>query len=352
MRITFLTESLENNSLGRTFSLWLLAQELGWQSEIVSSRGADVWAPLSGTEFADHCYSVPPAEVSRTVHRECDLLVACKPLEQSLGIALRVGAERRLPILVDIDDPDLEAMMRVGRPVQRAARAIRRPGRTLRDLRYRKEAVERPSIVSNPWLHARYGGTLIPHARVDQGSGDYSSTDRPGLVFVGTNRTHKGVGVLREATARLQEIGFTLTVTDVPPHDAKSWEAWVGQTTLADGASLVKGADIVALPSLHTRQAEGQLPAKLIDAMLLGRAVVVTDVDPMPWAVGDTGLIVKAGSVDELTNALDQLRDPGLRRSLGIAARRRALAEFTVGPLSERFREACAGAVDAGWNGD
>jgi glycosyltransferase involved in cell wall biosynthesis len=206
--------------------------------------------------------------------------------------------------------------------------------------------MEHPCLVSNPWLQSRYGGTLIPHAREDVGAGRRATSRQPLIAFVGTNRQHKGMGVLRAAVDTLQSRGFTLVVTDTRPPDAKPWESWIGSTSFAEGMEVVRSADIVAIPSLRNRHSEGQLPAKLIDAMLLARAVVVTDVEPMPWAVAGTGLVVPAGSRDQLVKSLARLVDPALRDRLGLSARERALREFTVASLAGRFRDACLLAAD------
>ena len=235
MRVTFFTETLDSNSIGRTYSLWLLAQRLGWSTEVLTTRGDQMWQPLRGTSFADDCSRVSPERTASAIHPETDLIIACKPLQDSLGTALAASQKRRLPLLVDVDDPDLEALLRVGRPFERVARSIRRPGRTARDLRLRREAMRLPCIVSNPWLQARYGGTVIPHARPDIGAGFSSGSTTPKLAFVGTHRPHKGVSVLRAAVASLQESGFTLVVTDVPPEDAMPWETWTGPTSLEEG---------------------------------------------------------------------------------------------------------------------
>jgi len=341
MQLTFITESLSSNSLGRTYSLWLLAQSLGWKATVLSVRGGQIWGPVKGSNFAADCRRVSVDELAQAVPAGTDLIVACKPLMDSFGLALKVSAACGKPLLLDVDDPDLEARMRTGRPVQMIARAMRRPVRAVRDLSLHRNAMSLPTIVSNPWLQARYGGHIVPHARDDQGSGVYSSSRAPHLAFVGTNRRHKGVDLLRDAVAELQDQGFTLSVTDNAPANANPWENWLGQTSFDAGMKLVRDADIVAIPSLRTRHSEGQLPAKLIDAMLLGRPVVVSDVAPLPWAAGDGGLVIRSGSVSDLRSALLQLQDPARREQVGRAGRARALRMFATDAVSGAFERAC-----------
>ena len=345
MQLTFITESLSSNSLGRTYSLWLLAQSLGWKATVLSVQGEAVWRPVEGSSFEADCHRVSVGELTKAVPTATDLIIACKPLTASLGLALKVSAAARKPLLVDVDDPDLEARMRTGHPIQMIARAMRRPVRAVRDLNLRRNAISLPTIVSNPWLQARYGGRIVPHARDDQGSGEYSASRAPHLAFVGTNRRHKGVDLLRTAVAGLQDQRFTLSITDDAPADAKPWENWLGQTSFQTGMTLVKDADIVAIPSLRTRHSEGQLPAKLIDAMLLGRPVVVSDVEPLPWAAGDGGLVIRSGSVFDLRGALLELQDPARREQMGRAGRARALRIFATGAVRGAFERACLEAI-------
>lgn len=346
--ITFVTESLQANSLGRPYCLWLLAKHLGWSSNTLTARGERVWGPLRGSEFASTVQRVGAEELTKAIPAGTDLVVACKPLPQSLSIALRAASARRLPLIVDIDDPDLELRLRIGQPLHAALRTIRRPRRSIEDRRNRVAARELPSIVSNPWLADRYGGAIVPHVRPDLGDGAPAAAGGPGVVFVGTNLRHKGVDILREAVDDLRSYGFTLTVTDIAPTDAKPWENWTGQTSLDAGIELVRNADIVALPSRAGRESIGQLPAKLIDAMMLGRAIAVSDVAPMPWAIGDAGIVFEHGSRGALKAALLTLLDPAKRAELGARARTRALSEFTVEAVATRFERACLDAVDNG----
>ncbi|PRZ11583.1 glycosyltransferase family 4 protein [Nesterenkonia sandarakina] len=347
MKLALITESQSSNSLGRTHCLWMLAQQLGWDAEVFTTEGEKFWYPLSGTAFETATTRVGPSQLADAIPADTELLIACKPLPASLGRTIPIAKARNLPLLVDIDDPDLEARLRVGEPLTQILRWLRRPARSIVDTRHRQLARSLPSLVSNPWLQARYGGTIVPHVRPVPGLQTYRAGEHLDIVFVGTNHAHKGTAILREAVGLLQADGptTTLTVTDVAPVDAQPWERWVGRTTLQRGTEIVGEADLVVLPSLDDRRARGQLPAKLVDAMMLGRPVIVSDVAPMPWACHGGGLVVPPGDVEALARAIRQMRSPDARRTMGEQGRERALKQFSVSAVAERFKIACQEAV-------
>lgn len=354
MHVLFVTPDLSSNSLGRTYCLWRLAQHLGWTSDVVATEGETVWPPLEGSAFVAECHLLSgsddevDAELDRLA-RFCDVIVAVKPLRSSLGVADLVGRRVGIPVVVDIDDPDLSAALSLEHAGRRWAKAILKPRQSHRLRALLRLTRRHRVLVSNPVLQRIHGGTLIPHVRDDPGAGHPHVSNRLSVAFVGTNRRHKGARELRAAVAGLQDVlPVSLTVTDDPPGDARPWEDWIGMTGLARGVELVSASDVVVLPSRRTAFARGQLPAKLMDAMLAGRAVAVSDIEPMPWALGGTGLVIRPGSVASIRRALVQLSNPDLRRDLGDRARARALALFTVAAVAPAFAEALTAAVEDG----
>ena len=352
-RVVLVTPNFENNSLGRTWCLWQLARELGWDPVVVGVKGASVWGPLASSRFAADCRVPQPADRAAArdvVRREvaaADLVVAVKTLPTSLGVALETAAG--VPMIVDIDDPDIEVRTS-WRPL---ADRLRRPGFTpYRRSLHRLGAVARtlPRTVSNPVLQRMYGGEIVPHVREPGPAPSWSDRTAPIVRFVGSDRGHKGVGVLRRAVAGLAQEGALLEVTAAAPADAAAHERWLGTTSLDDGLALVRDADVIAVPSLPTLWTPAQLPAKLIDAMMAGRAVVASSTEPVDWALGGTGITVPACDAEALRAALHGLRDPRRRQELGEAARERALATFTVeavAPVFEQVAAAARGAVRA-----
>ena len=190
-----------------------------------------------------------------------------------------------------------------------------------------------------------YGGVIIPHVREPGDVLPVGDSRRPIVRFVGSPGSHKGLDVLREAIARLADDGFRLAVTASPPDDARPWEQWLGRTSIEQGRQLVATADIIALPSRDFGWAKAQLPAKLMDAMMLGRTVVASDIEPIRWALDEPDLLVEPGSATALTDGLRRLADPDLRARYSARLRERAERRFSVAANTDLFRETVLGAI-------
>lgn len=350
MRVLFLTPSLNGNSIGRTYALWLAARHLGWETSVVAGVDGPLWAPLKATEFAAECTYLRDQEHLEGAARDADLVVAVKALPGSFGRALGVCRAIGKPLLLDIDDPDLDARLSKDNLSKALAKEVLRPRQQRAYRALRRSTKDFVRSVSNPELIRLYGeATIVPHARADPSFGAEHVSVEPRIVFVGTNRPHKGVPLLRRAVANLAEHGYTLHVTDVPPPDAKPWEQWVGPTSFEDGLNLVSTADIVVIPSSRRHSfASAQLPAKLMDAMLAGRAVCVADLAPLTWATSGTAAVFRSDDEGALTKELLGLRSPTKRDELGRAARERALEIFSVSAVAVAFAEAARHAMTRG----
>ncbi len=180
LRLVLVTANFENNSLGRTYCLWLLARHLGWDVVVVGEKGRSLWAPLADTPFAADC--VLPGDRTESyilpLVYGADVVIAVKPLPSSLGLALRVTAGRT-PVIADIDDPDLEVRLDWAPASRRAIDALRDPKRAVELRRLRRIAPTLPVLVSNPTLQAWYGGDVVPHVRSVEQQPEYSSSTTP-----------------------------------------------------------------------------------------------------------------------------------------------------------------------------
>lgn len=109
----------------------------------------------------------------------------------------------------------------------------------------------------------------------------------------------------------------------------------------ADVLDWMADMDVFALPS---RDGEG-LPIALLEAGLLGRAVVATDSGGIPEVLRDgvNGRLVPKDDPAALSAALiDLLRSPADRAGLGLALRSSVLRDHDIAVVHGRYREAYA----------
>ena len=100
-------------------------------------------------------------------------------------------------------------------------------------------------------------------------------------------------------------------------------------------------ADVLVYPRVLTRTTALTTPLKPLEAMAMGRAVMVSDVPAMRELVrdGETGLVFRAGDEQDLADkCVALLGDEGRRRALGSAAREYVVARRRWPVLVESYR--------------
>ncbi|MFL5894398.1 MAG: glycosyltransferase family 4 protein [Thermoleophilaceae bacterium] len=164
-------------------------------------------------------------------------------------------------------------------------------------------------------------------AREDLGLTD----DAVVALYLGQLEERKDPLTAVEAARRVD--GLTLLVAgDGPLRAEVERRASAGVRVLGhvDPAPLLRAADVFVMPSHR----EGQSIA-VLEAMAGGLAMVVSDGQGNPEAIGDAGVVVPVGDVDAWASALARLTaEPAERQGLQRAARQRAEERFDV----ERFR--------------
>lgn len=94
----------------------------------------------------------------------------------------------------------------------------------------------------------------------------------------------------------------------------------------------LRDADVVVLPFVLV---PSELPVSVIECIACGTPVVTTDIDGLPDAVGNAGVIVRSGSVSALAKAMAELADSpgrlGVLRECCIEARKEMMTWPDVG---------------------
>jgi glycosyltransferase involved in cell wall biosynthesis len=171
---------------------------------------------------------------------------------------------------------------------------------------------------------------------------------RPVATFIGRLIDGKGVDDLIEAFAGVQEPDALLCIVGDGPrrtdlevlargHELGDRCVFLGYREEADALALIRASDIVVNPSYT----EG-LPTSVLEAALLGRAVLASDVGGTPEVVCDreSALLVPPGDVDALREGLSVLlADSQLRLRLGASARAEAVRRFDRSASARRFAQ-------------
>ena len=235
MRITILSPTLSGNAFGRTAVLVDLLKEHHDVNIVAFSDTGEMWTPVDVPCHTFYARSMPSfwrktAAVTEFA-READLLIAVKPMLQSFGVGLRIRKRLGVPLIVDVDDFELGFLFdsiywearhhRLGWLTNPSSPLYTR----LLDKRIRSaEGV----TVSNSFLHQRYGGVWIPHARdknvilnAEPGWGpvDPSITAGRTALFLGSPRRHKGLEDLLQAWDRLNDENAHLMIVGCDPGD-------------------------------------------------------------------------------------------------------------------------------------
>jgi glycosyltransferase involved in cell wall biosynthesis len=149
-------------------------------------------------------------------------------------------------------------------------------------------------------------------------SGRQGVKDAP-LLYVGASRAIRGFPVLLQALRIVARDGVRLRVlargADNTRLEALRVEiadlgltdvvelvgGWIEPSALADE---IRRAAAVVLPFVLV---PSELPVSVIESLAVGTPVIATDIDGLPSAVGDAGLIVPAGNPRALAEALRRM---------------------------------------------
>jgi glycosyltransferase involved in cell wall biosynthesis len=176
--------------------------------------------------------------------------------------------------------------------------------------------------------------------------------DGPGeyFLYLGRLSREKGIAFLLEA---VRELGAKLLVVgDGPDRSRLSAGAPAGvefrdAVPHEDVPGLIKHARAVVLPSICY---EGQ-PRVVLEAFAAGVPVIATGLGGLQEVVedGESGLLVGAGDVGSLRNALQRVREDAEAQRLGDGARRRWQALYSparaLENLEASYRQALSGAA-------
>jgi len=357
MKISVLCFDLSDNAAGRADLLARLLEPLGCIEVIGPRTGPGVWEPVATGPVrytAVESRRMPGflhvmADLARRA--DGDLVVASKTKLGSAGVGYLKRVFERRPLLLDIDDWEVGFHLRSGfwGTLGRAVNLGNAAGLPWTWACERFTGLADGLTVASRFLQERFGGALITHVRDTNawkpGGADPAEGRRPLgvgserlVMFLGTPRGYKGLDDLARAVNSLERPDVVLAVIGASSDSLAGRQIlrlcprakllpWVPFEKIP---AFLSAADVVAVPQRDTPDTLGQVPAKIFDAMALGRPVVSTRVSMIPEILDGCGLVVEPGNVMALAAAIRRLvDDPAEAHTLGARARERCVERYS-----------------------
>lgn len=219
-----------------------------------------------------------------------------------------------------------------------------------RDLVNRGIPEDRVTVIPNGVDTRKYA----PRAR-DEGLADrYGLRGKIVIAYIGKLFRFEGVRLLLDALSRLIGeddrirgliIGYGEAEADLNEQHARlglhGKVILGGKVAPADIPALYGVADVLCYPRERLRITELTTPLKPLEAMSMGKPVVVSDVGGLRELVHDhtTGLFFRAGDVSDLVRVLGQLcREGDLRRRLGERGRAEMIRHRSWSTITQRYQ--------------
>ena len=364
--ISLFVHDLGINPVVRAAPIAFALQRLGFDIEVVGwlAEGEELWEP-----YADAFQYRTAARVQELAGLASGQIVyAFKPLAATLLPAMTYASfGLRKPVLLDVEDDDCSVCGRdpVRRLISTWKSSVTAPRSTIipsitHQLRRRCDAI----TVSTSSLQRFYGGTKLLHGP-DERVFDPARSDldkerareafglpkgRMLVLFCGTPWPHKGVD---EITAAVRDRDCTLVLAGRPDHPefrhAKQALGdkcrLIGFVKNADMPKLLSAVDIVPVLQRDVPYARAQMPAKLLEAMSMGKSLIVTSVGDLPDTVGAntkrTGAwVVRPSNSEDVKSALQSIASsPNLVRERSRNARRLFLERASVEINARKLRD-------------
>jgi glycosyltransferase involved in cell wall biosynthesis len=285
-----------------------------------------------------------------------DIILASKLMPTSFGIGLQKKASSGKPLIVDIDDWELGFFYhsgfwgRVGRFLNFSnPNGLPYVWRMDRLVGY-ADAVS----VSNRFLQKKFGGVLLPHCRdttvldplrfnPNKIKEKMGFKNKKVVMFLGTPRPHKGVGDLLAAFKIIDNPDLNLAIIGADNHQEfleridrsiRHRVVVLPKMSFDKLPELLSAADIIAIPQRRTSDSVGQIPARLFDAMSMGKPIIATRVSDIPEVLDGCGYLVDPNQPAQLAEAIEYiLNHLDEARAKGQTARERCQRMYDISNL-------------------
>ena len=377
MRVSILVSDMSDNCLGRAYLLGKILRRKHKVEILGPIFGKAVWAPCDTGEFDYKIirgrkhpgFLLTQRKLIRMVTG--DVVYASKDRPASFGTALKIRRKRGTPVILDIDDCEVE--IRAAVDAKRGLRKqLREPNSLFWTKRVQRWVPQADAVtVVSKYLQERHGGVMLPHAkdtdhldphRFDRSAlrEDHNVANYELILYLGTPRPSTGLEELVRAVTLLDRPDLRLMIVGAARwQSGRAWDyekrlrvlggdriIWVPQQPFEKMGEFLALADLVVLPQRDEPINYGQVPARIFDAMAMGLPVVASGMSDLPEILDGCGRVVPPGDIDALSGAIREiLSDRGAARWLGEAAREKCVREYNWAAASRVLEQVLASVV-------
>jgi len=294
--LTIISSNVSGNRLGRALAL---ADCLKDKYEVIIigmlRKGGQIWRTAGSQQSVKlipiRYYPLPFYLVSiyRTLKSiRGDMVIAVKPLMSSFGIGLLSRLLFKKRLILDIDDDEI-AFLSEGKNFRQKYLNFNPDKFLFTSFLLRWTAKADAVIVSNAELQKRFGGRVIPHARDPQaltppvGKAELKrrlqiDPNKFVCAHIGSYRPHKGLERVVEALNLYKgdDIVFLYTADrDCLPFG--KYTKRIDEFPFKELPQVLGACDLMLFPLENNLISRGQLPAKLMDALLAGIPFLISE---------------------------------------------------------------------------
>jgi glycosyltransferase involved in cell wall biosynthesis len=378
LRFAIFVHDLSSNPIGRMHPIILALERLGHLVEVIglTIRTSDIYAPYRKKHRYTHFQSngtlsdaLKHAPRLASLADTAEVIYAAKPFATSfLPALLASGMGRKKPLFVDIEDvwapPGSDSLAGKFQHYIRGFRSATsaKYGVALHPLLGCASGV----TVSTKTLQKRYGGHIVRHGPDEsQFDPDLPECQPPFarakfhiplsakvIGFAGTPHPHKGLShIVKSLSITRHDFHLLLCGDRDHPLFKEAKQRLGNRCTLtgflpnAEMPAFLAACDIVPVLQQNNRYAQAQLPAKLLEALAMGKIVIGSSVGDLPELLGHHsstpwGWLAESNDPACIAHCLDEIADlpDSKRKQLAALARSYFLQNASVATNTEKFR--------------
>lgn len=381
MNISIITPDFSSNSTARAY-IFAKALKENHQVEIIGfKKKKKIWPPLLN-ENGGINFKVFDGQNLINLHKNIpaflksmkgDILIVNTPLPSSFNLALLKKFMSNKKLILDMADWELGFKLYQKQKSNFLKFMIKESSNFLRNvysywgIKFNEsvltEFVDRITV-SNSFLKNKFGGTIIRHCR----DTDYLNpkkfsrrnmrkklgikTDQKVVIFLGTPRPYKGIDLLIDAIYELRNKKITLLIVGMSnssyceeidkkankfiPHSFQS----LPMQPFKNIPYFLSASDLVVIPQKETIATKGQMPAKVFDAMAMGKPIIATNVGDLKKVLGGCGWIIDPDDVKSLQKQINfVLNHPQIAENVGQKARNKCIKNYSLNSLNKKLNK-------------